>query len=165
MDYYRGIAGGRIGDTQYPFNLGYFTNLGSDTVPVTNGYFTNLFENGTPVATTLDVSGAIANMATTNTDQVISGAKTFTGTLTTRSIVPDVSSNWNLGTSTNPYWFIYGQYLFANQVGSTNLPISTGYFDNLYKGGVGVSTVDDIAALQTQIDELKAEIEALKTKS
>ena len=72
---------------------------------------------------------SLANYVTKNTAQEISGAKTFTASMTARAITPQTSGTYNLG-STTSHW---------NHVFCRRLYVTTGGSDSLTAAGLGTA--------------------------
>lgn len=72
---------------------------------------------------------SLANYVTLNTAQEISGAKTFTASMTARAITPQTSGTYNLG-STTSHW---------NHIFCRRLYVTTGGSDSLTAAGLGTA--------------------------
>nr|DAN28945.1 MAG TPA: Head fiber protein [Caudoviricetes sp.] len=85
-----------------------------------------LYSGGAKVLTSHQ---SLANYVTKNTAQEISGAKTFTASMTARAITPQTSGTYNLG-STTSHW---------NQIFCRRLYVTTGGSDSLTAAGLGTA--------------------------
>ena len=74
-------------------------------------------------------SGSLSGYVTKNTAQEISGAKTFTASMTARAITPQTSGTYNLG-STTSHW---------NHVFCRRLYVTSGASDSLTAAGLGTA--------------------------
>lgn len=67
-------------------------------------------------------SGSLSGYVTKNTAQEISGAKTFTASMTARAITPQTSGTYNLGSTTSHWNHIFCRRLYVTTGGSESLP-------------------------------------------
>ncbi|MCD8165992.1 MAG: hypothetical protein LUE93_07595 [Bacteroides sp.] len=101
------------------------STVGSSTTPFPNGYFTNLQKGGVDVATVDDLSSGVSNMVTTDTAQIISGAKTFTDrtVIQNTGIVPSSNGTSYIGDANYRFNSIY-----AVNIGSIDPITKYGHF-------------------------------------
>lgn len=72
--------------------------------------------DGSLDSNTYALSSSLGNYVTLTTTQTISGSKTFTSTLTTRSITPQSNNTYSLGTNDKKWASLYSTNIYSNAI-------------------------------------------------
>lgn len=119
----------------YPTDLTWTNGTTAGPVPtIAMNAGGNITGNAIPAAS-LNNSGVL-----TTGEQTIGGAKTFSQTITTHTIVPQTNSSYSIGTSSNKYAYIYANTFYGTLSGNASTATSATTASRLGSSDIGSST-------------------------
>lgn len=149
-------------------------SVGSETLQYSTIYARDFYENGVPLSekygsgtiTSQDIEDALGYLPANGNNYLPINGGSLTGDLSTFSVYPKIDNYYDIGSSIYRYKNVYTNNVTSSGVSSDTLtcsriitisssnsiigipgiPFENGYFTNLYKNGVEVATLDDIAA-------------------